>query len=100
MESKLLFSDLALNDLEEIVLYISKDSKENAINFYNNLMESVKMLESFPLMGVLVSDKKLSSRKYRMLIIGDYLLFYKTNKEEIRVLRVLHGRRDYPYLFK
>lgn len=100
MESKLIFSDLALNDLEEIVLYISKDSKENAINFYNILMESAKMLESFPLLGVLVPDKKLSSRKYRMLIIGDYLLFYKTNNQEIRVLRVLHGRRDYPYLFK
>lgn len=95
MENKTIFSDLALHDLENIVLYISKDS---AIEFYNNLIEKDKMLISLPNLGPLIPDKKLSSKGYRMLIIDSYILFYKINENEIRILRVLHGSRDYPNL--
>lgn len=96
----LIFSDLAYNDLEEIVLYISKDSKDNAIKFYNKLMENLTKLEEFPNLGLLMPDKKMSEKGYRMIIVNNYIIFYKVYEKNIQILKVLHGSRDYPQLFK
>lgn len=96
----LIFSDLAYNDLEEIVLYISKDSKDNAIKFYNKLMDNLTKLEEFPNLGLLMPDKKMSEKGYRMIIVNNYIIFYKVYEKNIQILRVLHGSRDYPQLFK
>lgn len=96
----LIFSDLAYNDLEEIVLYISKDSKDNAIKFYNKLMDNLTKLEEFPNLGLLMPDKKMSEKGYRMIIVNNYIIFYKVYEKNIQILRVLHGGRDYPQLFK
>ena len=98
IENKLVFSDLALNDLEEIVLYISKDSIENALRFQKKILDSAKKLMTLPKLGTLIPDNKLSSKDYRMLIIDNYILFYKVYFDEIRVLRILNGSRDYPNL--
>lgn len=98
IENKLNFSDLALNDLEEIVLYISRDSIENASKFQKKIVDSAKKLIALPKIGTLIPDNKLSSKDYRMLIIDNYILFYKIYFDEIRVLRILNGRRDYPNL--
>lgn len=96
---KIVFSDLALNDLEEIVLYIANDSRENAIKFYDKIIGLSKKLEIFPKLGLLSPDKKMSIRGYRMLIIDKYIIFYIIQTDEIRILRVLHGSRDYPRVF-
>lgn len=98
IENKLIFSDLALNDLEEIVLYISRDSIENAFRFQQKIVDCAKNLIALPKIGTLIPDNKLSSKDYRMLIVDNYILFYKIYSDEIRVLRILNGRRDYPNL--
>ena len=95
----IIFTGSALNDLEEIILYIAKDSKENALRFHDKIIKSTNKLETFPKLGLLVPDKKMSSSGFRMLVIDKYLLFYKIYQEEISILRVLHGSRDYPKLF-
>lgn len=95
---KVTFMESAINDLEEIVLYIARDSKANAIKFHDKIIESSKKLETFPKLGLLVPDKKMSNSGFRMLIIDKYLLFYKIYQEEISILRVVHGSKDYPQL--
>lgn len=95
----IIFTESALNDLEEIILYIAKDSKENALKFHDKIIESTNKLEIFPKLGLLVPDKKMSSSGFRMLVVDKYLLFYKVYHDEIGILRILHGSRDYPKLF-
>lgn len=96
---KVTFMEPAMNDLEEIVLYIAKDSRENAIRFHDKVIENANRLTTFPKLGLLVPDKKISNSGFRMLIIDKYLLFYKVYNDEVSVLRVIHGSRDYPNLF-
>lgn len=96
---KITFLHSALEDLEEIVLYISKDSKENAMAMHDKIIELATKLEDFPKLGVQVPDKKMSARGFRMIAVDKYILFYKVYSQEICVLRVLHGARDYSILF-
>lgn len=96
---RITFLQTALDDLEEIVLYISKDSKENAMAMHHKINEIATKLEGFPKLGVQVPDKKMSARGFRMIAVDKYLLFYKVYPEEICILRVLHGARDYSILF-
>ena len=65
----------ALNDLEEIVLFISTDSKNRAVAWKNELMKKINTLSLFPEMGTLVPDKKISSIGFRMFLFGNYFAF-------------------------
>jgi len=93
------FLQSALDDLEEIVLYISKESKKSAMEMHDKIVKLASKLETFPKLGIQVPDKKMRERGFRMIAVDRYLLFYKVHPEEIIILRVLHGARDYPRLF-
>ena len=96
---RVVFLQPALDDLEEIALYIAKGSNESALKKHDKVVSSADKLETFPKLGTLVPDKKMSESGFRMLVIDKYLLFYKIYDGEINILRVLHGMRDYPKLF-
>lgn len=97
---KVEFLQSAIDDLEEIVLYIAKDSRKSAMELHDKIIESATRLEEFPNLGRLVPDEKLRESGFRFIIIDKYLLFYKIYNEEINILRVLRGDRDYPSLFR
>ncbi|MDR0884076.1 MAG: type II toxin-antitoxin system RelE/ParE family toxin [Oscillospiraceae bacterium] len=92
------FSQQALDDLEEIVLYIALDSKVHALKLHDKILESANKLSDFPMIGRAVPDEKIAGRGFRMIGAGSYLLFYKIFDDKVIILRVLHGRRDYPHL--
>lgn len=96
---KVEFLQSAIDDLEEIVLYIAKDSPKSAMELHDKIIESATRLQEFPSLGRLVPDKKLRESGFRLIVIDKYLLFYKIYNEEINILRVLRGDRDYPSLF-
>ena len=96
---KVEFLQSAIDDLEEIVLYIAKDSQKCAMELHHKIIESATRLEGFSNLGRLIPDKKLRESGFRLIVIDKYLLFYKIYSEEINILRVLRGDRDYPSLF-
>ena len=99
---KVNFLQGALNDLDEIILYMASYSKEAALNWHDKLIAVSNKLETFPFMGVAVPDNKLSALEFRMIPIGNYIVFYRVYStiEEVTILRVLDARRDYPRFFK
>ena len=96
------FLQSALNDLDEIILYMASYSKEAAINWHDKLIAIANKLEAFPFMGVAVPDSKLAALEFRMISLGNYIVFYRVynDAEEITILRVWDARRDYPRFFK
>lgn len=96
---KVEFLQSAIDDLEEIVLYIAKHSAKSAIELHDKIIESATRLEEFPKLGRLIPYKKLMEYGFRFIVIDKYLLFYKIYNEEINILRVLRGDRDYASLF-
>ena len=94
------FLQIALEDLEEIILYIAKDSLKEAIKMHDEIVNKSKKLATFPKLGREVPDKKMRKMGFRMLVISSYIAFYRVRDKEIYIYRVLHGRRNYPILYE
>ena len=70
---EVLFLKEALDDLEEIVLYIAQDSTQAALRMHSKIIEKANELSVFPKRGRLVPDKKMATAGYRMLGIKPYI---------------------------
>ncbi|MFW6006876.1 MAG: type II toxin-antitoxin system RelE/ParE family toxin [Halanaerobiales bacterium] len=90
----------ARKDLDTIITYIQTDNPEAALDLLNEIDQSVSQLASFPLKGKIPDDDYLQSKGYRMLIIGNYIVFYVVfeDKREVEIRRIIHGRRKYKFL--
>ena len=97
---KVRFLQEALDDLEEVILYIAQDSRAAAISMHDKVVEKTKDLETFPKRGRLVPDKKIGEAGYRMLGIKPYIAFYRVIGRNIFIYRVLHGATNYPLLYE
>ena len=71
------FLQEAVDDLEEIVLYISQNNRAAALRMHDKIILRANDLTLFPKRGRLVPDKKMSEAGYRMLGIKPYILFYR-----------------------
>ena len=89
----------ALDDLEEIVLYIAQDSRTAALRMHDRIVDKANDLSVFPKRGRPVPDKKMSAAGYRMLGIKPYIAFYRVVDRNVFIYRVLHGAANYPLLY-
>ena len=96
---KVKFLRPALDDLEEIVLYIAKDSTAAALKMHDEIITQSKKLETFPKLGREVPGRKMNESGYRMLMISPYIAFYRVIDDAIYIYRVLHGARNFPRLY-
>jgi len=96
---KVTFLQPALDDLEEIILYIARDSSDAALKMHDEIILKARKLEDFPKLGRLVPDKKMSESGFRMLMIRPYIALYREMNGVIYIYRVIHGARNYPSLY-
>ncbi len=89
---------IAQKDLTEIIEYIQNDNPGTALNLLDQIDETVSKLEDLPLMGQVPKDRRLEYLGYRMLIIGNYLIFYVVKDNYVEIRRILHGKRKYSFL--
>jgi addiction module RelE/StbE family toxin len=94
------FLQEAWDDLEEIVLYIARDSRQAALRIHSKIIEKVTNLTVFPKRGRLIPDKKMAEAGYRMLVIKPYIAFYRVVDRTVFIYRVLHGATNYPMLYE
>ncbi|SKA07030.1 type II toxin-antitoxin system RelE/ParE family toxin [Selenihalanaerobacter shriftii] len=91
---------IAKKDLEEIIKYIQTDNPSAALDFLNQIDETISKLKEFPYMGKTPKDEHLKFLNYRMLVIENYLVFYTVKEEvtEVEIKRIIHGKRKYNFL--
>ena len=94
------FLQEAMDDLEEIVLYIAKDSRQAALRMHDKIIERANDLTLFSKRGRLISDKKMAAAGYRTLSIKPYIAFYRIVDRNVFIYRVLHGATNYPLLYE
>ena len=97
---KIAILQIAREDIGEIFFYIAADSPKSALEMTDKITDKIDMLAELPLIGKIVPDNEMAKQEYRMLIINNYIVFYKVIDDEVVVYRVLHGMRDYPDLLK
>ena len=93
---KIRWLNLALDDLDEIVLYISRDNPDAARLMVRRLWDAAKILTGHPEMG-----RPGRVHGTRELVVGDtpFVVPYRVVGTEIQILRVLHGARNWPDSF-
>ena len=90
--SKLIWTDPAVDDLQAISDYISKDSEYYASIFIGELIQSVEKLTEFPEIGRMVPEYQ--RKDIRELAVQSYRIIYQIEDNRILILTVVHGRRE------
>ncbi len=96
-KNKIKYSPIAVDDMDEMFSYISKDNVAAAEALLKKINTGITKLAEFPNMGSILSDEEynLVSGGYRFIVIQPYLVFYRIIDRTIIIHRILHGRRDY-----
>lgn len=85
----------AAEDLEDIIDYISLDSKIRAKEQYQKIKAAALTLNKFPTKGRIVPELKENNiEKYRELITSPWRLFYRIVQEKVFVLALIDSRRN------
>jgi toxin ParE1/3/4 len=88
----------AQTDLDEIWYYTAKES--GSIEIANRLIDSITdrffMLAGFPFIGRSRDDFGVGCRS---VAVGEYVIVYCLEADDVLILRVAHGRRDIEALF-
>lgn len=95
--SKIKYTPSAVDDMDEIFSYISKENAATAEIMLEKISNGIIRLAEFPNMGSILSDEEytLVQRGYRFIVIQPYLIFYRIIDNTVIIHRILHGRRDY-----
>jgi addiction module RelE/StbE family toxin len=86
----------ARNDLKQIYDYIAKDSRYYATNVVENVVSKAENLDEFPEIGRVVPE--ISDKNVRELIIYSYRLIYEFVSNDVQILAIIHGKRDFSSL--
>ena len=87
-------------DLEEIFDYIVVDNPPAAVSILEKFDHAISRSAINPEIGADPKDDRLKKLGYRVLIIGNYLVFYvvKSRTRTVQIRRIVHGARQYSFL--
>lgn len=95
--ARIIRSPDAEDDLLEIWSHIANDKPSAADPFLDKLEQRIELLSRHPRIGE--SRPDLAPR-VRAFSVGNYLIFFRPIRDGIELLRVLHGSRDIPAIFR
>jgi toxin ParE1/3/4 len=88
--AEITWTPFALEDLQSIYNYISKDSVTYAGRFVDKLIDKVDILEDHPEIGRVVPE--FENETIRELIEGNYRIIYKIlSITQIAIIRIHHS---------
>jgi len=88
---RVILTQHAQKDLEQIYFYIAADSIKNAANFVFELEEKIYSLDTFPERQPLIAENEFFATEYRHLIYKKYRIIYRISENAVFILRVVHG---------
>ncbi|PIE65602.1 MAG: plasmid stabilization protein [Desulfobacterales bacterium] len=95
---RIVFSPEALEDLEEIWLYIAQDSPARADGFLDQLYAlCTEKLAVFPEIG---TGRDYLDEHVSAFPCKRYMIYYRSDTVLIEIIRILHGSRDLPAIFQ
>ena len=91
-----IWSTPARNDLKQIYDYIAKDAKYYAKNVVEKIITKSENLNEFPEIGRVVPE--IGDDNVRELVIYSYRLIYEVVPDNVQILAIIHGKRDFSSL--
>ena len=95
-EYEVVLSELAQNDLEDIVVYISKELNEPsiALRVYDKIVSEMETLSTMPERHEVDFKLIFESFAVRKLYVDNYIAPYIIDGNNVVILRVLYSKRD------
>lgn len=91
--AKIIWSPSALNDIDAIAEYISRDSVYHASLFIDRLFEAADRILQQQKIGRIIPE--IGRDDCREVIYGSYRIMYKIEKSDIWITGVIHGARNW-----
>lgn len=89
--ARIIWTSQALNDLQAIGDFISRDAPTFAQVFTDKVFDTVERLENFPRSGRIVPE--INQENIREIIVGSYRIVYLLTGDEVGILTVFHASR-------
>ena len=89
--TRIIWAPQAVQDLEAIRAYISRDSPQYADLFVERIVNAVGLLEGNPRSGRVVPE--VGDELLREVLHGNYRLVYRLRGDIIEIATVFHGSR-------
>lgn len=92
---EVIWSNIAENDLKNIIEYIAVDSPYNALKIFKKLKQKASILCTFPDRGRIVPElRDHGILQYRELIIPPWRILFRISEKYVYVLSVLDSRQN------
>ena len=92
---QVVWSNIAENDLKNIIEYIADDSPPNALKIFKSIKQKPSKLNTFPERGRIVPElRDQGILQYRELVISQWRILYRISEMNVFVLSVLDSRRN------
>jgi toxin ParE1/3/4 len=97
--ARVLRTELSRSDTKSIAHYLAEQSQSRrvALRFIESIVEKCDLYASRPNLGEACPDLGNDVRRFP---VGNYVVFYRPLPDGIEVLRVLHGSRDIPAIWR
>ena len=89
--ARIIWTEPALHDLDEIADYISLDKPVAAKRFVQRVFERIEQLANQPKSGSMPPE--LKGTQYRQLVIPPVRIFYRVQNEAVYIVYVMRGER-------
>ena len=96
MDFKIIWSDAAIADLQEIWAYLAQHDPQAATRTGRGILAHVRVLANFPYIGP--AYPRGSRGTLREIVVRPYRIFYDVSEDSqtVEILHVWHGARDEP----
>ncbi|MBN1600117.1 MAG: type II toxin-antitoxin system RelE/ParE family toxin [Chitinispirillaceae bacterium] len=91
--AKIIWAPSALDDIDAIAEFISRDSIDHAALFVDRIIETADRLKNFPLSGRIIPE--IGNPNCREIIYGAYRIMYRIDKHNIWITGIIHGARNW-----
>jgi plasmid stabilization system protein ParE len=89
------WSNIAENDLKNIIEYIAGDSPSNALKIFKRIKQNASSLYTFPERGRIVPElQDQGILQYQELFISPWRILYRISEKSVLILSVLDSRRN------
>ena len=89
------WSNVAENDLRNIVEYIADDSPPDALKVFKRIKQKASSLYTLPERGRIVPElRDQGILQYQELVIPPWRILYRVSEKSVLVLSVLDSRRN------
>lgn len=91
--ARIIWTEPALQDLDEIADYISLDKPAAARRFVQRVFERIGQLVTHPKSGSVPAE--LKGTQYRQLVIPPVRIFYRAQNDAVYIVYIMRGERPF-----